>query len=64
LELERLLVELDKSKAKADDLLSQMLHPAKSKQLLEGNHVAPQSFDLVTVFFLDIVGLTTICSLV
>ena len=59
-ELKKLVAELDTAKAKASDLLSQMLPKSVSKQLLEGSKVAPQSFECVTVFFMDVVGFDTI----
>ncbi len=61
-ELQNLISELDVSKAKSEDLLSQMLPPTISKRLMEGIPVEPQKFESATVFFLDIVGFTTICS--
>ena len=51
---------MDIAKAKASDLLSQMLPKTVSKQLLEGSKVEPQSFECVTVFFMDVVGFDTI----
>ncbi|KAI8930119.1 adenylate and guanylate cyclase catalytic domain-containing protein [Entophlyctis helioformis] len=54
--------ELEVSRNKADDLLSQMLPPSVSRQLLEGKQVEPQSYESATIFFLDVVGFTTICS--
>lgn len=39
-----------------------MLPPSVSSQLLEGKTVAPQSYEGATIFFLDVVGFTTICS--
>ncbi|KAI8930118.1 adenylate and guanylate cyclase catalytic domain-containing protein [Entophlyctis helioformis] len=61
-ELAQLVMELDVSRNKADDLLSQMLPPSVSRQLLEGKQVEPQSYESATIFFLDVVGFTTICS--
>ncbi|KAI8930117.1 adenylate and guanylate cyclase catalytic domain-containing protein [Entophlyctis helioformis] len=61
-ELAQLVLELDTSRNKADDLLSQMLPPSVSRQLLEGKQVEPQSYESATIFFLDVVGFTTICS--
>ncbi|KAH6580917.1 hypothetical protein BASA50_002113 [Batrachochytrium salamandrivorans] len=61
-ELEALVSQLDISRKKADSLLSQMLPPSVSHQLLEGKHVEPQTFESATIFFLDVVGFTTLCS--
>ena len=58
--MKNLVAELDIAKAKASDLLSQMLPKSVSKQLLEGSKVEPQSFACVTVFFMDVVGFDTI----
>lgn len=59
-ELEVMLAQLDVAKQQADNLLSQMLPPSVSAQLMEGKKVAPQSFKCASVFFLDVVGFTTI----
>ncbi len=59
-ELEVMLSQLDRAKSQADNLLSQMLPPSVSKQLMEGKKVAPQSFECASVFFLDVVGFTSI----
>lgn len=61
-ELELMLSKLDVAKQQADNLLSQMLPPSVSKQLMDGHKVAPQSFKCATIFFLDVVGFTTISS--
>ncbi|KAI8930120.1 adenylate and guanylate cyclase catalytic domain-containing protein [Entophlyctis helioformis] len=61
-ELAKLVTQLEVSRNKADDLLSQMLPPSVSRQLLEGKQVEPQSYESATIFFLDVVGFTTICS--
>lgn len=59
-EMEKLISQLDKSNAKADGLLSQLLPPLISKRLMAGQPVVPESFSEATIFFLDIVGFTTI----
>ncbi|KAL2916411.1 hypothetical protein HK105_204167 [Polyrhizophydium stewartii] len=60
-ELENLIAQLNVYRKKADDLLSQMLPPSVSSQLLEGKQVEPQTFESATVFLLDIVGFTNYC---
>ncbi|KAJ3369356.1 hypothetical protein HDU91_007277 [Kappamyces sp. JEL0680] len=59
-ELEALVDQLDVAKKQSDDLLSQMLPPSVSRQLLNGHRVAPQSYKSATVFFMDVVGFTTL----
>lgn len=61
-ELESLIDQLDIAKEKSDNLLEQMLPPVVSAQLLAGKTVEPQSFECATVFFMDVVGFTTIAS--
>lgn len=61
-ELEALVVDLDKSKLESEDLLSQMMPPSIYKKLMAQKFVEPESFESATVFFLDVVGFTTICS--
>ncbi|KAL2920311.1 hypothetical protein HK105_200384 [Polyrhizophydium stewartii] len=61
-ELQKLIGELDVTKAKTEDLLSQMLPRSVANQLMDGKQVTPQTFDNATVFFLDVVGFTTMCA--
>jgi PAS domain S-box-containing protein len=61
-ELEGLAKKLDMAKEKANNLLSQMLPPSVSKQLMDGKHVEPQQFESATVCFLDVVGFSSITS--
>uniref|UniRef100_A0A3P9JWU3 Guanylate cyclase n=1 Tax=Oryzias latipes TaxID=8090 RepID=A0A3P9JWU3_ORYLA len=53
--------QLTVEKARADKLLSSML-PYIADQLMSGKSVEPQSYDMVTIFFSDIVGFTSMCS--
>jgi class 3 adenylate cyclase len=61
-QLQTLVKNLDTAKAKASELLSQMLPTSVSKQLLNGNKVAPQYYESATVLFMDVVGFDTITS--
>uniref|UniRef100_UPI0037E771C2 guanylate cyclase 2G n=1 Tax=Semicossyphus pulcher TaxID=241346 RepID=UPI0037E771C2 len=54
--------QLTAEKARADKLLSSMLPRYIADQLMSGKSVAPQSYDMVTIFFSDIVGFTSMCS--
>jgi PAS domain S-box-containing protein len=61
-DMEKIIMQLDKSKGESDTLLSQMLPPLIAKRLMAGQTVVPETFDSATVFFLDIVGFSAICS--
>jgi PAS domain S-box-containing protein len=61
-EIESLIMQLDKSEGESHALLSQMLPPLIAKRLQAGQNVVPETFDSATVFFLDIVGFSAICS--
>ncbi|KAF3704163.1 Guanylate cyclase 2G [Channa argus] len=54
--------QLTAEKARADKLLSSMLPRYIADQLMAGKSVEPQSYDMVSIFFSDIVGFTSMCS--
>ncbi|XP_062373919.1 guanylate cyclase 2G [Sardina pilchardus] len=54
--------QLTAEKTRADKLLSSMLPRYIAEQLMSGQTVAPQSYDMVSIFFSDIVGFTSMCS--
>ena len=53
--------ELEVSKARAEQLLSQMLPKKVTAELKKGRKVPPEIFSTATVFFSDIVDFSTIC---
>lgn len=55
--------ELAHEKQKTDKLLYQMLPPLAAEQLKRGEHVVPETFSEVSIFFSDIVGFTSISGL-
>ncbi|XP_022107162.1 speract receptor-like [Acanthaster planci] len=52
--------ELQREKAKTEQLLHRMLPPSIASQLIKGISVAPEAFDMVSIFFSDIVGFTAL----
>lgn len=55
--------ELEIEKQKTEKLLTQMLPPLVAEALKKGCTVEPEGFDLVTLYFSDIVGFTTISAM-
>uniref|UniRef100_A0ABI7XVL4 Guanylate cyclase n=1 Tax=Felis catus TaxID=9685 RepID=A0ABI7XVL4_FELCA len=55
--------ELEIEKQKTEKLLTQMLPPSVAESLKKGCTVEPEGFDLVTLYFSDIVGFTTISAM-
>lgn len=56
--------ELTKEKHRSDQLLNQILPKSVAEKLKSNQQVEPETFEKVTIYFSDIVGFTTICSLV
>ncbi|XP_040009726.1 receptor-type guanylate cyclase daf-11 [Xiphias gladius] len=52
--------DLKRQRQLAEDLLHQMLPKSVAKQLRQHKHVEAESYEMVTIFFSDIVGFTSI----
>nr|XP_055025042.1 uncharacterized protein LOC129414950 [Misgurnus anguillicaudatus] len=52
--------DLKRERRVAEDLLHQMLPKSVAKQLRQNKHVEAESYEMVTIFFSDIVGFTSI----
>ncbi|KAH7691351.1 guanylyl cyclase [Aphelenchoides avenae] len=61
-EVEERTKELVEEKKKSDMLLYRMLPKQVAEKLKLGQHVEPESFDCVTIFFSDVVSFTTLAS--
>jgi len=54
--------QLEEEKGKTETLLYKMLPKSVANKLKEGEPVLAEQFELVTIFFSDIVGFTALCS--
>ena len=61
-EVEERTKELVEEKKKSDILLYRMLPKQVAEKLKLGHSVEPESFDMVTIYFSDVVSFTTLAS--